>query len=186
MPLSRFPPSARGRTAAVEGFGCHRRRNPPVRGPRPAQSCGGQRPSRIRHRKTGKALDDSDKEVQRHAARAVAQVRPANARATTILLATRKDLGLSSKDLLADLERLSPHNGEARKALIQMLTNDNAETARDAYRTLNRLELPGDNVREAWTCPLSHADNEVRSEAIRRSSEAWSPRESRETRFVPA
>ena len=32
---------------------------------------------------------------------------------------------------------------------MQMLTNDNAETARDAYRTLNRLELPGDNVREA-------------------------------------
>jgi HEAT repeat protein len=114
-----------------------------------------------------KCLDDSDQGICRIAAGALSWVQPSSTKAVTILAKSQKE-GSShdSIDLLAVLERMSPHNEAARKLLLRMLEDDRAETSQEAHRILARLELPADQVLGAWTKALSHADSKVRSEAI--------------------
>ncbi len=111
-------------------------------------------------------LDDPDKRVRSIAASAISLARPSSTKAVMMLVKGTGDGEISTNDLLAALERVSPHNKEARKLLFRMLGDERAETAQEAHRILARLELPADQVLEVWTRALSHANSKVRSEAI--------------------
>jgi HEAT repeat protein len=116
--------------------------------------------------KLEKCLDDPEPRVRAHAARVMAWLRPSSTKAVAVLEQARKTIHVSSTDLLADLGRMSPHNPAARKILLGMLGDDDAKTVREAYRILESLDLPADQVLGTWTRALAHADPEVRSRAI--------------------
>lgn len=113
-----------------------------------------------------KCLDDSDEDVQTIAARVMAWVRPANAKAVKILDDAQGHFRIHKRELLADLGRMSPHNPAAIKLLLRMLEDDQAESTREAYSVLANLDLPADQVRGIWIKALAHADKGVRSKAI--------------------
>jgi HEAT repeat protein len=115
--------------------------------------------------KLEKCLEDSEEDVRRSAAHALSWVRPASVKAVTVLEKAREAV-FDASDVLGDLERMSLHNEAARKLLFRMLEDNDAKTPQEAHRILAGLELPADQVLGAWTKALSHADAEVRMQAI--------------------
>ncbi len=116
--------------------------------------------------KLEKCLDDPNNRVCSIAASAMSWVRPSSTKAVTMRVKAREDLEISNSELFADLERMCPHNEEARKLLFRLLEDKDAETAQEAHRILAGLELPADRVLGVWTKALSHANSKVRSEAL--------------------
>jgi HEAT repeat protein len=112
-----------------------------------------------------RCLDDPDEDTCRIAADAMSWVRPASTRAVTILVKAREE-GRPDKALLAELERMGPHNEAARKLLLELLGDKHAETAQEAHRILADLELPADQALPVWMKALAHADSNVRQRAI--------------------
>jgi HEAT repeat protein len=113
-----------------------------------------------------KCLDDTDKGVRMSATKVMVRLRPSSAKAVARLDQAKRNGDISGVELPADLGRMIPHNPAARDPLFRMLKDADPATAREAYRILGTLHLPVDQAITTWTPALSHADPEVRSEAI--------------------
>jgi hypothetical protein len=97
--------------------------------------------------------------------------RPSSTKAIAVLVKSGKAGYLFyDSELLADLERMAPQNEAARKLLYKLasgiLGDKDKETAHKAHRILASLDLPADQVLKSWTKALSHADSNVRNDAI--------------------
>ena len=134
--------------------------------------------------KLEKRLDDSDKEFAgsppRMRCRGFGHRAPRPSRSS--IKSREERVRPDDSELLADLERMSPHNEAARKLLLRMLGDDHAETAQEAHRILAELELPADQVLGVWTRALSHADVESARRGDLRLDEARPACEASEAR----
>lgn len=111
-----------------------------------------------------KCMDDPDRDVCQLAAEIMSRVRPTNTKAVAIFARMIEEN--HSVHMLADLERMIPHNEAALKLLFRVVESKDAKTAQEAHHVLARLKLPADQELAVWTRALSHADSKRRSEAI--------------------
>lgn len=109
-----------------------------------------------------KCLNDAHEAVRSDAARVLAVIRPASAKAVAVLATASVDRA----DLLADLERMCPHNEAAVALLLRVLKEADLETSKEAYRILAKLEDPTERLLEALTKGLAHSDTEVRTSVL--------------------
>ena len=116
--------------------------------------------------KLEQCLDRPDTGFRRSDAWALSWVPSSNPKIVRVLVKSRDGREIDNKELLAALERLTPHNEEARKLLFRMLGDGDSETVLEAHRILARLHLPADQVLEVWIKALAHADPNVRYVAV--------------------
>src|SRR5262249_34530435 len=121
-----------------------------------------------------KCLEDPDNDIRKTAARVLALVKPANAKAAEIDQ-SRKDGDTSGKHLAAELGRTSPHNKAPLLLQTEILVDKDARSLLEAYRVLAKFALPADpnapgSVQTATTLLKAMRQPAVRSANVDKNS----------------